>query len=141
MISFRQSEGSEKAAEKWRFFDYAGFEEWYWGLSEEGRDTFDSMLKTNWNTPIPKYWNSSKMLQGEYKQEGLWEWCFFADGCQQRVIGIFGMKRREAIFLLGCTHKQRVYQPTDCLNTALKRAKEVQQGKATLNGRAVRSNL
>ena len=141
VIPFRQSGGPRSSQEKWQFSDYAGFEEWYQELSEEGQDTFDSVLKTNGNTPIPKHWNSSKMLQGEYKQEGLWEWCFFADGCQQRVIGVFGEKRKEAIFLLGCTHKQRIYQPAECLNTALKRAKEVRQGKAKLNGREVRSDI
>lgn len=94
VIPFRQSGGPRNSQEKWQFSDYAGFEEWYQELSEEGQDTFDSVLKTNGNTPIPKHWNSSKMLQGEYKQEGLWEWCFFADGCQQRVIGVFGKKRQ-----------------------------------------------
>ena len=111
MIPFRQPGKPEELPGKWEFLDYSGFEDWYNGLSEEGRDIFDSVLKTNWNTPIPLHWNSCKKLQGSYRKAGLWEWCFFADDCQQRAIGMFGANRKQAIFL------NRLYSQTKSVQT------------------------
>ncbi|HME57981.1 MAG TPA: hypothetical protein VKF63_06570 [Terracidiphilus sp.] len=125
----------------WRFFDYADeIEDWYQGLSEEGRDTFDTLLKTNSKATIPLQWSGCKMLKGKCKKEGIWEWRFFADDCQQRLLGIFE-GHRTAIFLIGCSHKQTVYKPPDCLDTAIKRAREVRDGQAKLSKREVRSDL
>jgi phage-related protein len=33
------------------------------------------------------------------------------------------------VMVLGCTHKQNVYDPPDCLNTAARRRREVEHGK------------
>lgn len=126
---------------RWRFFDYADdIEAWYLGLSEEGRDTFDSLLKTNAKASVPRQWGGCKMLQGACQKEGIWEWRFFADGVQQRLLGVFGSERKTAIFLIGCFHKDNVYKPSDCLDTAIKRAKNIKTG-AKFNERKIRSNL
>jgi hypothetical protein len=130
----------------WRFFDYLEaatnpIEDWYQSLSEEGQDTFDAILKWNHKAEIPIHWANSKMLQGECKEHGIWEWYFFADDRQQRLLGIFGEQRKQAIFLIACQHKQKRYQPTDCLNTAIKRAKEVRQKRAKTNERHVEENI
>jgi len=53
-------------------------------------------------------------------------------------LGIFADERKEAIFLIGCYHKQKRYTPQDCVKTAIKRAKEVRKGVAKLNEREIK---
>lgn len=126
----------------WSFFDYTDeIEDWYWRLSEDGQEIFQSMLKTNSKAAIPANWIGSKMLQGKYKQDGIWEWYFIDNKRQQRLMGIFGEERKTAIFLIGCSHKQKVYTPPDCLDTATKRAREVRNGTARLRKREVRQDF
>jgi len=126
----------------WCFFDYADeIEKWYSGLLEDGQDTFNALLKLNSKATVPRQWNGCKMLKGEPKKEGIWEWTFFADDRQQRLLGIFGDERKRAIFLIGCSHKQNIYTPPDCINTAIRRAREVRDGKARLTQRKVRSDF
>jgi hypothetical protein len=130
----------------WRFFDYLEGEshpidDWYCGLSEEGQDIFDALLKANRKIEVPLHWGGVKFLQGECKQERLWEWRFFADDRQQRLIGMFSdEQRKQAIFLIGCSHKGGNYTPTDSLRTAITRAKTVRKG-ALIHERKSDSNL
>lgn len=125
---------------QWRFFDYADdIEQWFLGLSESGRDIFNSLLKINSKTSLPTSWQGSKMLQGACKEVGIWEWRFFADGVQQRLLGVFGPERKTAIFLLGCSHKDQIYRPPNCIETAIKRANNL--SGADLNERTIRENL
>lgn len=130
----------------WRFFDYLEgstnpIDEWYQGLSEDGRDIFDTLIKTNKKASMPLHWTGSKMLQGECKAEGIWEWSFLADRRQQRLLGIFGDEAKTAIFLIGCSHKQKVYTPRDCLRTAVRRARLVRQRRAGVHERQVITDL
>lgn len=114
---------------RWRFFDYGDdIEEWYQGMSEEGQDMLDSLLKNNAKATEPRDWSGCKMLQGDCKEHGIWEWKFFADGRQQRLLGVFGEERKTAIFLIGCYHKGKIYQPPEALDTAIKRAKQIKPG-------------
>ena len=126
----------------WRFFDYAeDIETWYDGLSEEGQNIFDGILKVNSKTDLPLRWVACEMLQGACKDQGIWEWRFRADNTQSRLLGVFGEElRKTAIFLIGCTHKQKIYQPHDCLESAIKRAKSIQKG-ASFNERKVREDI
>lgn len=113
----------------WQFYDYSdAIEDWYQRMSDEGRDMLDSLLKNNSKVADPRQWIGCKMLQGECKKHGIWEWKFFSDGCQQRLLGVFGEDRKTAIFLIGCSHKGKVYQPPECLVTAIKRAKHINPG-------------
>jgi hypothetical protein len=141
VIQYEQA-ATETGERLWHFFDYLlnGRSDIEDRLSEGGKDLFDALLKQNRKTNLPIHWGGMKILQGEYKAEGLWEWRFFSDGCQQRVIGMFGEKRKQAIFLIGCYHKQKVYTPPNCLDTALLRAKAVRKG-APVRERAIRENL
>ena len=131
----------------WRFWDYleAGnnpIEDWYQGLSEaDGRPVFDAIIKANKKADHPSQWLDSKMLKGEAQEHGIWEWRFYADGRQQRLLGIFGSDRKQAIFLIGCTHKQNVYNPPKCIETAIKRAKDVRAERARINERTVREDI
>lgn len=114
---------------QWRFFDFAeDIEDWFGALSEEGQDILNGLLKINSKTALPRDWIGCEMLQGPCKEEGIWEWRFRADGVQQRLLGVFGIERRTAIFLIGCFHKQRVYKPALCLQTAIKRASIAKKG-------------
>jgi hypothetical protein len=126
----------------WKFFDYPDeIEKWYRGLSEEGQYIFNTILKVNQKAELPTQWVNCKALQGGPKEQSIWEWHFLADGRQERLLGIFGELRREAIFLIGCSHKQKVYQPANCLETAIKRAKEVRGRKVTLYERTVEPDI
>ncbi len=129
----------------WRFFDYAdagwNIDDWYGSLTEVEQDVFDALLKTNAKAETPQDWNGCKMLQGAAKEEKIWEWRFHPSGRQQRILGIFGENRREAIFLIGCNHKQEVYDPPKCIPTAIKRAKDVRAKKVKLNARQIESNI
>ena len=131
----------------WRFFDFVEgttnlIEAWYQGLSEEGQYTFDSLLKANQKANSPTEWNGSKMLEGDCQKHAIWEWRFFADGRQQRLLGIFAEdERKKAIFLIGCYHKQKRYVPTDCLKTAIRRARAVRKGVANLHERKIKHNI
>jgi hypothetical protein len=142
VIPFPQSPKGDNADIKWKFFDYGSeIETWYQQLSEEEQDTLQSLLKLNGKAETPQGWNGCKILQGKGKEEKVWEWRFDSDRVQQRLLGIFGSNRREAIFLIGCNHKQAIYKPPDCLKTAIKRAKEVREGKVRLNERKVRTDI
>jgi hypothetical protein len=145
VIPFNRSVNPARKSDRWRFFDYVGtghgIAEWYQALSEDGQDIFESLLKANGNADLPTNWVGCKMLQADCKAEKIWEWRFIADGRQQRVLGIFGQGRKEAVFLVGCTHKDNVYDPRDSLKTAIKRAKDVRQRKARLDEREIRSDI
>jgi len=129
----------------WEFFDYKEgnqnpIERWYQALTEEEQDVFESLLKTNGKAELPTGWTGCKMLQGEAKSEQIWEWRFTGGSVQHRLLGIFGPGRKQATFLIGCNHKQHVYQPRDCIITAIKRARAVREGRAELDGRTARSD-
>jgi hypothetical protein len=129
----------------WTFFDFKDgqnnvIQTWYDGLQEEEQDVFESLLKINGKEPLPISWQGCKVLQGDAKSEKVWEWKFSCGRIQQRLLGVFGPNRREAIFLIGCNHKQKVYQPRDCITTAIKRAKLVKEGRVQLDGRTARSD-
>ncbi|HKT13417.1 MAG TPA: hypothetical protein VJW77_16480 [Terriglobia bacterium] len=120
----------------WRYFDYVPgarneIEDWYRGLSEDAQDLLASLLKTNQKVDSPINWVGLRFLKGKYKEERLWELRFFADNRQQRLIGTFGNNRKEAIFLIGCYHKEGDYHPRNCLDTALRLAKAAKKGGNT----------
>jgi hypothetical protein len=113
----------------WRFYDFADdIEEWYQSLPDEGRDILNGLLKVNSKTEIPRNWIACDMLQGPCKDDRLWEWKFRVDNIQQRLIGVFGPQRGTAIFLIGCSHKQKIYKPANCLETAIRRAGTARNG-------------
>jgi hypothetical protein len=129
----------------WQFFDCLEgtnnpIEDWYQALSEEEQDTFDALLKQNQKVELPINWGGMKMMQGDCKEERIWEWRFRADGPPQRILGIFGDERKHAIFLIGCYHKQKVYKPPECLTTAIRRAKKIREGVANVIERKIASS-
>ncbi|MFZ3211446.1 MAG: hypothetical protein WA188_08010 [Terriglobales bacterium] len=118
-------------------------ERWYeHELSEAGRFLFDGLLKGNSKVELPIQWTGFKgFLQGKYRKERIWEWQFFADGRQCRVLGIFGDVRKETVLLVGCYHKGKVYTPADALDTAYRRAKAFREGRAGKRERKIKLDL
>ena len=114
----------------WSFWDFQypnntdPVEDWYQELSEEAQFHFDGLLKDIHKTANPIHWvGFRRFLKGKSQQERIWELEFKADKRQYRVLGCFGNARKQAILLVGCYHKQRVYTPPDALDLAYKRRK------------------
>ncbi len=130
----------------WTFYDYGEggtnyIEDWYRSVSEEAQFLFDDILKQNQKIEVPRYWVSSRPLSGgELKGHQLWEFRFFEGDIQHRVIGTFGDFRKQAVLLLGCYHKMKVYTPRDALTTARKRATNYRDGKARIYERKVKTD-
>jgi hypothetical protein len=58
--------------------------------------------------------------------EGLGEIRWKCDGKQHRVIGHSWKNPNGYLLLIGCTHKQRIYDPPDAIRTADKRRRGLQ---------------
>lgn len=109
----------------WRFEDYLlpsgnnPIEEW---LDDEGPSVeadFDASLKY---LSITKVWSYP-----EYKPlgSGLGEIRFKTNKVQYRVVGCHGKKGGGLfVLLIGCSHKEGVYQPPNALDTAARRRAE-----------------
>jgi len=135
-------------AARWSFRDFQfsehsnPIEDWYRSLSEEGHSQFDALLKVNQKTDLPIHWiGFRKFLEGELKRERIWELEFQADKRQYRLLGKFGGIRKQAIILIGCYHKGKVYTPADALEQAYKRARLLAEGRAMTCGRAIREDI
>lgn len=116
-------------------------EEWVQGLSGEAQLFFNSILSNIRNTDKPQEWTAFKrFLSGKYRKDRIWELQFITDKRQYRVLGVFGPARKEATLLVGCYHKQRVYQPPNALDEAVKRQKALSEGRATRRERQVRTD-
>ncbi|MGB8661070.1 MAG: hypothetical protein WCD34_11650, partial [Candidatus Acidiferrum sp.] len=111
----------------WSFFDYVEginrIEEWYESLSQEGKDTFEALLKNTRKIEDHLQWGGFKYLKGKPKEERIWQLDFRADKRQYRLLGVFGSIRKQAVLILGCYHKGDLYTPKEALETACKRAR------------------
>jgi hypothetical protein len=99
--------------------------EWYQELSIQERADADEFLKSmrkirDWR--MPNY----RPLRGK---EGLGELRWKSENKQQRLLGFFMNGSWNAV--VGCTHKQQVYTPKDCLRTAETCKKHIEQGRVT----------
>jgi hypothetical protein len=126
----------------WSFFDYVEgdrnvIEDWYQGLLEEGRITFDTLLKNTRKIANHLEWGGFKYLKGKPKKERIWQLDFIADKRQYRVLGIFSGVQKQAVLILGCYHKGDVYTPKNALGTACKHAKKFREGKAGTRERKI----
>jgi hypothetical protein len=131
---------------RWRFFDYVEsgenlIEEWYRSLSEEASNAFDTLLKNTCKIELPIHWIGFKHLKGAPKEERIWQLDFIADKRQYRLLGVFGLERKQAVVTLGCYHKGDVYTPQDALKTARKRAKAVREGRVNTSERKIRMDF
>ncbi len=100
--------------------------DWYNELPERTRVKFDRRLVylrqiALWQ--MPHY----KLLSGK-PLKGLGEIRWKSDNLQHRVVG-FQRENREFVMLIGCTHRQNVYDPPSALKTAAARMKDVKNGE------------
>ncbi len=132
--------------ERWSFRDYVEvgvdrIEEWYEGLSREAKDGFDALLKNTRKIPNHLQWGGFKFLKGEPKNERLWQLDFIAEKKQYRLIGVFGIGKKQAALILGCYHKGPVYTPKDAIHTACKRAKALREERAETYERQIPEDI
>ena len=117
-------------------------ENWYLEeLSDEGRFTFDAVLRNHQKVESHLDWIGFKYLKGKLKEERVWQLDFISDKRQYRILGVFGQGRKNAVLILGCYHKGDNYTPRDALEMARKRAKALREGKATVNERKIKSDF
>jgi|GEM_PF-1298957 len=122
--------GSVHEPALWTFFDYVTkssnpIEAWLSVQPEGVQDLFNGLIKDNRKIDDPKKWGGSRKMKGALKESGIWEYRIDYVNVQYRLLGIFGHFRKQAIFLIGCTHKMKVYDPHNCLETAIKRARAI----------------
>jgi len=131
---------------RWSFFDYVEggvnrIEPWYEELSDEGKDSFDKLLKNTHKISDQLQWGGFKLLKGKPKEERIWQLDFRADKRQYRLLGVFGELRKQAVVILGCYHKGDVYTPKDAMETACKRAKMLREKRATTHERQIKQDI
>lgn len=95
----------------------------------KGQARLDSILE---HMGAMKSWGGKefKRLSGDAYQ-GLGEVRFKDGGMQHRLIGMNGPGEGEYTFLIGCTHKDDVYNPPSAMDTAVDRRKQLESGKAS----------
>ncbi len=99
--------------------------EWYQGLSVQGRADADEFIKLMRRTSEWKMPHYRPLLKG-YK--GLGELRWTSGRKEHRLIGY--LHRGTFFAVMGCTHKGKVYDPTDALVQAAKRKDQIQKGTA-----------
>ncbi len=100
--------------------------DWYNDLSVEDRAGADEFLKDmrmtrNWEMPMYR----PRLKGGDGLGELRWE----SEDKQHRLIGFFFQGYWYAV--QGCTHKQQVYKPHDCLETARRYKRQIERGEVT----------
>lgn len=139
----------------WTFWDFEqAIEDWYQqDLSEEAQEAFNALLKNNRKVERTEQWPGFRRFLNRV-EEKIWELEFVADKRQYRLLCIFasnvapncwpsamGSLRKQAVLLVGCYHKQRVYTPTNAIETAVKRAKALREGRAELRERKTQEDF
>jgi hypothetical protein len=115
-------------------------ENWYQAdLSEDARWLFDKVIKDTRKIDNPMNWvDFRRHMKGQCKKYSIWEFGFYCDKRQYRILGIYGTSRKHAYLLVGCYHKERIYTPTNALESACTRASLLLRGEATINERPSR---
>ena len=130
----------------WRFFGIRypngtqPLDDWFLDdLSEAAQFALIDALKDAQKIDDPHNWLCFKRhLKGKYKKRRIWELRFSCgDNREYRLLGVFGSERRQAIFLMGCYHKGRVYTPADALDSAFKRAGDLAEKRVTTYERKI----
>lgn len=109
-------------------------------LSPEGQENFEALLKNTSKIENHLQWGGFKLLKGEPRRERIWQLDFIADKKQYRLLGVF-RPGRQAVLVVGCYHKGKVYTPKDAIETACKRAKALREGRATIVERPIRHDF
>jgi hypothetical protein len=124
---------------EWYFRDYVTpgrrnvITDWYKKVLPQVRADFDELIgiletKREWQRP------EFKRLKGK-QYRGLGELRWNTGKVEYRVFGCNGPGTREYTLLLGCTHKGRVYDPPDALDTATQRMKAIKNKQGSTYAR------
>src|ERR1019366_1947146 len=104
--------------------------DWHADLSVQEKADADALLRImrktgNWQ--MPNYRPQLRAVKGvkAFQVRGLGELRWISGKKQHRLLGFFGDGVWYAV--LGCTHKQSIYSPTDALATAVNRKNEIQK--------------
>ena len=130
----------------WSFHDFVEggqnpIADWYrQDLLDGGKFGFDALLKSSAKTKSELQWSGFKYLKGELRNEKIWQIAFVADSKQYRVLGVF-KPARQAVLLVGCYHKGKIYTPQNALDTVIKRAKALREKKAGISERKIKFDL
>jgi len=133
----------------WKFWDFLytnnsnPIEDWYQNdLSDESRFVFDSLLKNICQIENHLEWGCFRgMMKGKLREQRIWEIGFVCDGRHYRLLGKFSSVRKNAILLVGCYHKQRIYTPAGALNSAFNRSKLLSEGSAKYYEHKIRFDI
>jgi len=101
--------------------------DWYSGLLPQEQADADEFIRNMRKTKDWKLPDYRPKLRG---YRGLGELRWVSENKQHRLVGY--LKSGTFFALIGCTHKQQIYNPPDALATAEKRKKEIEGGKATV---------
>jgi hypothetical protein len=130
----------------WKLWDYVSpagnnmIAEWVEkDLLADGQLMFEKLLKNIAKTENHLNWIGLRPKPFKRKTGMIWELGFFADGRQYRVLGDF-CGAKEAVFLIGCYHKNKRYYPDDAIDQAFKRKGELKNGTAKHEERKVPVN-
>ena len=88
-------------------------------LTIQGREDLETLLSTlakqkQWSKPDFKTLSGMNSGMGEFRFKT-------TEGTPLRVVGMKGNASGQYILLIGCSHKGKVYDPPDALETAVKR--------------------
>lgn len=124
----------------WRFMDFHSeisdksvIDEWYRDLDVRARADFDTTLK---NLSIVSDWRGMKEFK-HLGRKGLCEIRFKTANVQYRIAGFFGPGGRTFSLFIGATKKQKIYDPPDAFEKAIKRKDGLRQGKGKLRERVI----
>ena len=131
----------------WTFYDWVDgdgsnpIEKWLAEQSNEVQMTFNSMLKEARKRRNYFDWPCFRhKMNGKPGSEGAYELGFKADGRQYRLLVKFDGEL-QTVILCGCFHKGGKWTPTDALETTVKRARALSQGKASRRERTIQDDF
>jgi hypothetical protein len=131
----------------WTFYDWVDgdgsnpIEKWLAGESEEVQMTFNSTLKEARKRKNHLEWPCLRhKMKGKPGAEGAYELGFKAVGRQYRLLVKFDGVL-QVVILCGCFHKGDQWTPADALETTVKRAKALSQGKASRRERTIQDDF
>jgi hypothetical protein len=99
--------------------------DWYESLSAQGRSDMDEFIKDMRKTAQWQLPNYRPKLHG---YRGLGELKWVSGKKEHRLIGY--LESGTFFAMMGCTHKGKVYDPTDALDEAAKRKSRIERGEA-----------
>jgi hypothetical protein len=119
--------------QRWKLQQYVtsggrgAIEDWRKKLPPGARADCDTFLKLmvkskTWEPP------DLKLLRGDC--HGLAELRWPSGGAQYRILG-HRLGENEFLMLIGCTHKQKIYDPPAAFETAKRRFKEISKNEAS----------